>query len=431
MGNAASNKVPGPAPLEIPDLIRQSSKSRLEDCSICLEPHRKGILCSTKEHFICQDCFAPYVSSVVEDAGKMQDSGFTIQCCYPNCAAQPWSSHEARLALDGAPKVLDQYVDALVNQLKLHSRQDALAQADMAEESVDRGLRGIVDALTLGCPFCHVALDPTPDGCAAMRCYSCSKYFCFLCFNIQRDNTACHAHVRECPSNPSQNVFPPQKLRDAAQKQLRVEAVRRVLSSAYGLHWRQHAHTAVLLEQAKAVLRDSFISPAEVLGGVDVAALADGGGTQLNSALMFLSGFMVAVMLMEVRQWGGSGGTNMSSSIADQPELEQENRNSTGGILLWIFSSISWLLKRGFVGFCYVCLVVGIVDATPELSRLSEPSRIGFVIIGIFICFHMSLFELCWYIICFVVQLCLALLKLVMPCAIIGVLAWYFSFMKQ
>jgi hypothetical protein len=55
----------------VPELVRQSSKAKEEDCTICyLEPQTKGILCATKEHFICQNCFAPYVSNIVEDAGR-------------------------------------------------------------------------------------------------------------------------------------------------------------------------------------------------------------------------------------------------------------------------------------------------------------------------------------------------------------------------
>ena len=69
-------------------------------------------------------------------------------------------------ALDGHPKVLDQYVDALVLQLQRVNEQVAVpaSAGGMAEDNIiDVGLRKIVDALTLGCPFCHVALDPTPD----------------------------------------------------------------------------------------------------------------------------------------------------------------------------------------------------------------------------------------------------------------------------
>ena len=69
MGNAAQkagNRDVDEPPVPIPELIRQSSKSKEEECSICLELQRKGILCATEEHFICEDCFAPYVTSIVE-----------------------------------------------------------------------------------------------------------------------------------------------------------------------------------------------------------------------------------------------------------------------------------------------------------------------------------------------------------------------------
>lgn len=79
----------------IPELVRQSSASTEEDCIVCLEKSRKGIICSSEKHFVCASCFSPYVKSVIEDAGKMSDLKFTMKCPYPGCSSNPWTSHQA------------------------------------------------------------------------------------------------------------------------------------------------------------------------------------------------------------------------------------------------------------------------------------------------------------------------------------------------
>ena len=90
----------------------------------------------------------------------------------------------------------------------------------------------IVDSLTLRCPntYCSVALDPSPDGCCAMRCVTCGKHFCWLCFQIQTDNGNNHNHVRNCGENPKPgNLFPKKDLVEIVHKQRRIEAVRKCL----------------------------------------------------------------------------------------------------------------------------------------------------------------------------------------------------------
>ena len=75
-------------------LVRRSNASPKEKCILCLDKARKGILCSTEEHFICSTCFSPYVESIVSDAGKMMDTKFTIKCPYVGCSSTPWTSHQ-------------------------------------------------------------------------------------------------------------------------------------------------------------------------------------------------------------------------------------------------------------------------------------------------------------------------------------------------
>ncbi len=97
----------------------------------------------------------------------------------------------------------------------------------------------IIDAMTLKCPnkSCNFALDPTPDGCCAMRCYSCGSHFCWLCLTIQDNSSKCHAHVRTCHENPTpNNLFLSPEHLDFVHKKRIVESIRRALSSLEDVH---------------------------------------------------------------------------------------------------------------------------------------------------------------------------------------------------
>jgi len=63
-----------------------------------------------------------------------------------------------------------------------------------------------------------------------MRCVTCGKHFCWLCFQIQTDNGNNHNHVRNCGENPKPgNLFPRKDLVEIVHKQRRIEAVRKCL----------------------------------------------------------------------------------------------------------------------------------------------------------------------------------------------------------
>jgi hypothetical protein len=260
--------------LPIPDLVRQSSGSKEEECIICFDKARKGIMCSSQDHFVCASCFSPYVQSVIEDAGKMMDSKFTMKCPSPGCSATPWTSHQVqncyvgfddlihfnqvRLILDA--EVLEKYIDALVRHLELLNAPESVGKEQEGSAIVEEGIRAVIDSLTLGCPFCHTAIDPNPDGCAAMRCGTCSKYFCLLCLTQQADNGKCHSHVRMCPNNPSKNVYASAAIRKQAHRTLQVEAVRRVLRAKFGSSWSQVPASRSLIKGSSKVLQQSDIT---------------------------------------------------------------------------------------------------------------------------------------------------------------------------
>ena len=130
---------------------------------------------------------------------------------------------------------------------------------------IDAGSKAIIESLTLGCPSCKIALDPNPDGCCAIRCMSCSKYFCLLCFTILPNNSQCHEHVRQCSKNPSKNVFAPEYIRQKAHKTLQINAIRHILSTKYGPKWRKISYCKDILKKCSKILKDSKITEEEIL----------------------------------------------------------------------------------------------------------------------------------------------------------------------
>ena len=150
---------------------------------------------------------------------------------------------------------------------------------DLSENEFEKQRRhdvlAIVDSLTLRCPntFCSVALDPSPDGCCAMRCVTCGKHFCWLCFQIQSDNSINHSHVRNCGENPKPgNLFPRKDLVEIVHKQRRIEAIRKCLMRLTGdiglkkrkNEWQTNPRCIGAVEAVKVVLEDSGITPKEV-----------------------------------------------------------------------------------------------------------------------------------------------------------------------
>eukprot|EP01032_Pedospumella_encystans_P011113 gene11113-12950_t len=77
-------------------------------------------------------------------------------------------------------------------------------------------------------------MDPSPDGCCAVRCAACATYTCFLCFQACKDSTSCHQHVRDCVYSPKPDeLFISEVDRIPALKRIRVLALREVLGTEF------------------------------------------------------------------------------------------------------------------------------------------------------------------------------------------------------
>jgi hypothetical protein len=278
-------------------------------------------------HVLCGECVCGYVDSLCGDFGKLQAHKFEVVCPVPQCAATHFTFAQLRPFL--SPRVLDKYVSTLVricnmrqqaeSSARTHSRHHhqnhvspesspALINTSKSTSSPGSSSSGaggdqhaheqthmehtrklILDCLCLKCPntSCRSVLDPTPDGCCAMKCLHCGTFFCWLCFSVHKTSPACHEHVRnDCVHNagPSAgSVFVNNVCVRTAHKRLRIATIHSLLVKYYMISTCSHtltsiedvdysahtlrAHSGVMsvLESVRADLADMDITADDVL----------------------------------------------------------------------------------------------------------------------------------------------------------------------
>ncbi|KAJ1441500.1 hypothetical protein B484DRAFT_390705 [Ochromonadaceae sp. CCMP2298] len=170
-----------------------------ESCCVCFEVGKKGLHCASG-HLLCSECISPYAETIFRDVGVLRDCGFCVPCpareeASVRCSAPAYDSHALRRFLGEA--ALDLYLDGLLSVCRQREggreeRTDATARQQLLE------------SLNLKCPNprCAAILDPSPDGCAAVRCAGCGTYICFLCFQSCSSSSAAHKHVAACEHSP-------------------------------------------------------------------------------------------------------------------------------------------------------------------------------------------------------------------------------------
>lgn len=153
------------------DTTLTTTKKKYFDCCLCLEKHcSKGIACSgtrpssggnetkvgegdsnnineeaEKLHFICQQCFSPYVSSLCDESFKLLDNGGQITCPVPECCSRPWSSHDVRHAVVG--NVLEKYIDILVLSLQRATKNKKNNSISSSSSNFDKSRNSQSDVL--------------------------------------------------------------------------------------------------------------------------------------------------------------------------------------------------------------------------------------------------------------------------------------------
>lgn len=203
-----------------------------DKCVICFEEEKNGLKCEFN-HQICQECVKPYVASIVNDIGRLKDQGYCIRCpVVENRALCKSIPLNASTILEYTnDDTLNRYVRTLSSVCQKNSNTSVSSSSE--KSSV---VPKLLDSLNLRCPNrqCRVVMDPSPDGCCAVRCASCATYTCFLCFQICRDGSSCHQHVRDCVySSKPDELFIPETDRMLAHKRVRVLALRTVLAQEF------------------------------------------------------------------------------------------------------------------------------------------------------------------------------------------------------
>jgi hypothetical protein len=258
----------------------------LRQCLVCLDKscsalhglfcHRPDSGTDSTQHFVCGDCFEPLVRSVCEDGGKLRDARFAIVCPVPQCR-RPWSTSEVtRLLLAGHHKdTLDLYVSTLTAAAeRANSSAGSSSSSSSLSGPVGEGIsaavvrRLLAEALSLRCPspLCAAVLDQRPDGCCAMRCVHCGVFFCWLCFQLQATNQACHDHVRFCARNPVANtLFLSEPHQRATLRLLRLEKIHKSLAGSYSNGWRDNRLLVQTLRDCDDVLSETEITVNHIL----------------------------------------------------------------------------------------------------------------------------------------------------------------------
>mmetsp|Transcript_4403 Transcript_4403/g.10386 ORF Transcript_4403/g.10386 Transcript_4403/m.10386 type:complete len:201 (-) Transcript_4403:152-754(-) len=129
------------------------------------------------------------------------------------CTAEPFSDQEVALRVES--EVHKAYVQAqrrVIEQQavdELRREIETKMRCDVSQSRVEHlRLRVIEDILTLRCPNkdCGQAFLDF-DGCFALTCSKCSKYFCGYCLKhfggSATGSEATHKHVTECKANIS------------------------------------------------------------------------------------------------------------------------------------------------------------------------------------------------------------------------------------
>jgi hypothetical protein len=209
------------------ELVRMDNAGKKEKCSICFDAKSVGLECD-KRHFVCADCFSPFVESLCDDVGKLKDAAFEVACPVPECTSLHWNSYHVREMLKG--ETLEKYIDTLIRLCKQHGNIPADAAGGDLQNKKAATRQRILDCLSIGCPRCEGVLDPNPDGCCAMKCPGCGTHFCFLCLSTSDNSASCHTHVRVCPKSPEPgNLFVTKDGVMRAHTVLRVAAVRAIV----------------------------------------------------------------------------------------------------------------------------------------------------------------------------------------------------------
>lgn len=201
---------PPPIPQNLMDPI-QDGETR--DCSICMtEPGT--IICSTKRHTLCMECFENYA---IAECESEYFNGNLYCCCKRINGCDSESFNKVFIIQTISDNAAGRYINAcekyvekttIEHQKKEH---EARLQKELQLSIFDKARKDLLENVLLTrCPnkLCRQVIYDF-DGCFALRCNSCQQELCGKCF------TSCHTplpnghqHVLTgCPLTNDKQLF--------------------------------------------------------------------------------------------------------------------------------------------------------------------------------------------------------------------------------
>jgi hypothetical protein len=200
--------------------MKQEGHDKFVDCICCMDSFNldEGVVCR-EGHFYCggkSGCIGVMVKEQLQRI-QHQDNAITCSICQETIDTRslaPHLSEEAWLALEEA--MIDSKVNLRVERLshEFDKRLNAKIQEFMNEYG---SLSGLVksqakqlakeaqdDIMNLKCPHCKAPYAEF-DGCMAIQCGTCKKFFCGYCHHGTDTGSGAHDHVRQCLSNETNN----------------------------------------------------------------------------------------------------------------------------------------------------------------------------------------------------------------------------------
>eukprot|EP00122_Pirum_gemmata_P020989 Pgem_evm2s19582 len=203
----------------------QANKETLHLCEYCTDSYlpTQGVWCclskntdndidndNNERHFICMYCINTYTRTVLEQGsdGRVQNTQGRIPCWIPGCNNPPVPPLKGGHVQFWEPETFEIYRTAMQRHTEQRLRKEmeeeykAKLKKDLEKSLLDLTVSKHVhyiqdELLTLKCPkYGHAFFDF--DGCAALKCSTCSCYFCAYCLTESNTDSNNHTHVRTC-----------------------------------------------------------------------------------------------------------------------------------------------------------------------------------------------------------------------------------------